>query len=210
MPSKKPLMIGIAGGTGSGKSTFAKLLQKQFRGQVVVISMDMYYKDQSDLPLEERLQANMDKPEALDLDLLCKQLFSLREGKSIERPIYNFIDHTRSKETIHVKPHPVVIVEGIFAFVNERLRELLDLEVYLEVDNDLRLVRRISRDVEEGRNGSLEGALNQYLTSARPMHKIYVEPQREWADIIVLWNDKKPDAVEVIAARIKERLAFHE
>jgi len=208
--SLKPLIIAIAGGTGSGKSTFAQLLKEKVPVGTVIVSQDMYYKDQSSLPLEERLLSNMDTPEALDINLLCQDLKLLLEEKPIHRPIYNFSDHTRSVETVAIPPTPVVIIEGIFAFATEQLRWLTGLEIYLEVDDDLRLARRIMRDVREKRNGSLEGALNQYLTSARPMHKMFVEPQRVWADIIINWNDRKPDAVDVVAAKIKQHLISHD
>ena len=208
--SLKPLIIAIAGGTGSGKSTFAQLLKEKVPIGTVIVSQDMYYKDQSSLPLEERLLSNMDTPEALDINLLCQDLKLLLEEKPIHRPIYNFSDHTRSVETVAIPPTPVVIIEGIFAFATEQLRWLTGLEIYLEVDDDLRLARRIMRDVREKRNGSLEGALNQYLTSARPMHKMFVEPQRVWADIIINWNDRKPDAVDVVAAKIKQHLISHD
>jgi len=208
--SLKPLIIAIAGGTGSGKSTFAQLLKEKVPIGTVIVSQDMYYKDQSSLPLEERLLSNMDTPEALDINLLCQDLKLLLEEKPIHRPTYNFSDHTRSVETVAIPPTPVVIIEGIFAFATEQLRWLTGLEIYLEVDDDLRLARRIMRDVREKRNGSLEGALNQYLTSARPMHKMFVEPQRVWADIIINWNDRKPDAVDVVAAKIKQHLISHD
>lgn len=210
MNDKKSLIIAIAGGTGSGKSSFAALLKERVPVGTVIISQDMYYKDQSNQPLEERLSANMDTPLALDIELLCQHLKSLLNGEPISCPIYNFSDHTRSKETLEIPATPVIILEGIFAFATQELRQLTELEIFLEVDDDLRLSRRIIRDVKEKRNGSLEGALNQYLTSARPMHKMYVEPQREWADIIINWNDHNPDAVDVVAAKIKQYLTLHE
>lgn len=203
----KPFIIAIAGGTGSGKSLFAEILAKKFPGKIASVPQDMYYKDQGNLPLERREKTNMDTPDALDITLLVSHIRRLSEGKTIERPVYDFPTHTRSQETKPIAPKPVIIVEGLLTLSTKQLRELFDLTIYIDVDPDLRLARRIQRDVKEKRNKSLEASIEQYLTSARPMHRIYVEPQKNHADLIIPWSDMNMDAVDTVAARIKERIA---
>jgi uridine kinase len=206
MEKKSVFIVGIVGATGSGKSLFARMLSEKFGGRVVHIASDMYYKDQSKQPLAKRIKTNMDRPQAIDFALLVKHLKKLMRGEAIAQPIYNFAQHTRRKKTISVQPKPVIIIEGLLILAAQQLREFFDLKIYLEVDDDLRLARRIKRDVEEKRSKSLEEAIEQYLTSARPMHKIYVEPQKELADIIIPWNLKDQEAVDTIAARVREML----
>jgi uridine kinase len=206
MSSKPVFIIGIVGATGSGKSMFSKMLSDKFIGKVVHIASDMYYKDQSHEPFAKRVLGNMDRPRALDFSLLAKHLKMLINGKSIKRPIYDFAKHVRKKRAVVVEPKPVIIVEGLLILADKKLRDFFDLKIYLEVDDDLRLARRIKRDVKEGRNKSLEAAIEQYLTSARPMYKLYVEPQKDLADIIIPWNDMDQEAVNTISARIREKL----
>jgi uridine kinase len=206
MAKKSAFIIGIVGPTGSGKSMFAKMLSDKFKGKVVHIASDMYYKDQSNMPLEKRILSNMDCPQALDFALLVEHLEQLMQCKSIEQPIYDFATHTRIKKTVHIEPKGVIIVEGLLILVEKRLRDFFDLKIYIEVDNDLRLARRIKRDVAEKRNVSLEASIEQYLHSARPMNKVYVEPQKDMADIIIPWNRMDQEAVSTIAARIREML----
>ncbi|MCL5411259.1 MAG: uridine kinase [Patescibacteria group bacterium] len=197
-----PYVIAIAGGTGSGKSMFANLLEERFEKEVLVLPMDMYYKDQSHLPLVERLVSNMDNPHALDVTLFIEHLRRLSRGMDIEQPIYNFPTHTRNKKTVTLSSRPVIIAEGLLSFATNELREMCDLKIYIEVDDDIRLARRILRDVAEKRSETIEASLAQYLSSARPMHKIYVQPQKEFADLIIPWENEDKAAVDVVAARI--------
>lgn len=202
----RPFIIAIAGGTGSGKSLFAKILAKRFPSKVLSIPQDMYYKDQSNLPLERRMSANMDTPDAVDISLLASHIEVLAEGKPVRQPLYDFLTHTRKKKTKRLAAKPVIVVEGLLTLSTKNLRELFDLAIFLDVDPDLRLARRIQRDVKEKRNKSLEASIEQYLTSARPMHKIYVEPQRNHADLIIPWSDMNMSAIDTVAARIRERI----
>jgi uridine kinase len=206
MNQKSVFIIGIVGATGSGKSMFAKMLSDRFAGRVVHIASDMYYKDQSHEPLAKRIMANMDRPQALDFPLLVQHLKKLSKGESIKQPIYNFSKHTREKRTITVEPKSVIIIEGLLILAEKRLRDFFDLKIYLDVDDDLRLARRIRRDVKEKRNKSLEAAIEQYLISARPMYKLYVEPQKDLADIVIPWNNMDQEAVDTVSARIREML----
>jgi len=206
----KPFLIGIAGGTGSGKSTFARLVAKKFRRQVLVLSQDMYYKDQSGQPLPERKKANMDCPDALDNNLLFEHLQKLQNNRDIDAPVYNFANHTRLRTVKHLKPKKVIILEGLLALAVKKLRNLFDLKIYVEVDSDLRLARRILRDVREGREKSSTGSIKQYLSSAYPMHRRYVEPQRKYADLIVPWDNMGYEAMETVVARIEGELQERE
>lgn len=206
MTKKAVFIIGIVGATGSGKSMFAKMLSDRFTGKVVHIASDMYYKDQSNEPLAKRIISNMDQPQAIDFSLLVQHLKKLSKGASIEQPIYDFAKHTRVKSTLIIKPKSVIIIEGLLILAEKRLRDFFDLKIYLEVDDDLRLARRIKRDVKEKRSKSLEAAIEQYSISARPMYKLYVEPQKDLADIIIPWNKMDQEAVDTISARIREML----
>lgn len=204
--SNSPFLIGIAGGTGSGKSLFAKMITKYFPNKILTISHDMYYKDQSNVSLEERKKTNMDVPEALDNRLLFRDLVELKKGKAVELPDYDFVSHTRKKEGIWVNSKSVIIVEGILTLSTKYLRDFFDLKIYIEVDPDLRLARRIIRDVKEHRERNLEESIDQYLTSAYPMHYRYVVPQMKYADLVIPWNKMSHEAVETVAARIKDEL----
>lgn len=195
-------IVGITGSTGSGKTTFAKSLQKELKDQAVLLSSDMYYKDQSSLPFKQRFTQNMDQPEAFDNQLLISHIKKLSSGENIEAPIYDFTDHTRKKETRSLKAKPIVIVEGLLIFASPQLRSLFDLKVFLEADADLRVCRRVLRDVADRRDGSLESAIKQYLFSARPMDKIYVSPQKKYADVVVDWNEEDLKKVRRLARRI--------
>jgi uridine kinase len=180
---------------------FAQLLAERFKQLVMIVPMDMYYKDQSALPLRERLEKNMDNPEAFDISLLVEHLHQLVLGREISQPIYDFSTHSRVKNT-RVGSRPVIIVEGLLAFALKQLRDLYDLRIYLTVDDDVRLARRILRDLEEKRSKTLEGAIGQYLSSARPMHRVFVEPQKDFADIIIPWENETQEAIETVSARI--------
>jgi uridine kinase len=206
MTKKSVFIIGIVGATGSGKSMFAKMLSDRFAGKVVHIASDMYYKDQSNEPLAQRIMANMDRPQAIDFALLVEHLKKLSKGEKIKQPTYDFAKHVRRKRTVTIEPKSVIIIEGLLILAVKKLRDFFDLKLYIDVDADLRLARRIKRDVKEKRNKSLEAAIEQYLISARPMYRLYVEPQKDLADIIIPWNKRDQEAVNTISARIREML----
>lgn len=199
-----PLFIGIAGGTGSGKSTFADGLKEIFGDKITVIAYDNYYKPQNDIPMEDRVRTNYDCPEALDTSLLVTHLCALRRGENIEMPIYDFRIHTRTEETVTVEPGPIIIVDGILTFFEEELREIFDIKIYADADADERILRRLRRDVTE-RGRDIDGVIDQYLSTVKPMHGIYVEPTKKYADIIINGGRNKT-ALDVVAARIKREI----
>lgn len=200
----KPYIIGVAGGSGSGKSTFTNRIKEKFGDSVAVLYHDNYYKRQDDVPFEERVKVNYDHPASLETDLLTKHLEALKRGESIESPVYDFSKHNRSNEKIVVEPKAVIIVEGILLFNDERLRELCDLKIYVEADADERILRRIIRDTEE-RGRDIKGIISQYLTTVKPMHYLYVEPTKSLADIVI--NSGMNDiAFELVSRKISEIL----
>ena len=178
------VIIGVAGGTGSGKSTFTNRLKDEFKDNVSVIYYDNYYKRRDDVTLEERKGFNYDHPDAFDTELLVQHMKALKAGSAIECPVYDFTQYNRSDETITVKPSKVIIVEGILVLQDERLRNLLDIKIFVEADADERILRRVIRDVKE-RGRDVEGIARQYLTTVKPMHYIYVEPTKALADIVI-------------------------
>lgn len=199
------LIIGIAGGTGSGKTTVVQKITDRFRkGEVVVIPQDSYYKDNSDMPLEERQKLNFDHPDAIDFDLLIKHLGELKQGKSIEQPIYSYITCTRSKtETIPVKPANIIIIEGILIFTNSRLRKLLDILVFVDADPDDRLLRVITRDTME-RGKSVANVLERYEKTVKPMHLQFIEPTKRYADLILPQGGHNQVGIDMLIARIEK------
>ncbi len=199
------LVIGIAGGSGSGKTTLMKRLVEQFGNDVAVLSHDNYYKRHDELTFEERAALNYDEPEALDTSLLVYQLDQLRHGRAIDCPVYDFALHNRSDETIHVEPRRVIIVEGIMIFVDPDLRQLMDIKIFVDTDADIRLCRRIKRDVTK-RGRSLESVLNQYKQTVKPMHEKYVEPSKRHADLVVPEGGKNQVALDMIEGRIRRHL----
>ena len=199
------LVIGIAGGSGSGKTTLMKRLVEQFGSDVAVLSHDNYYKRHDELTFEERAALNYDEPEALDTSLLVYQLDQLRHGRAIDCPVYDFALHNRSDETIHVEPRRVIIVEGIMIFVDPDLRQLMDIKIFVDTDADIRLCRRIKRDVTK-RGRSLESVLNQYKQTVKPMHEKYVEPSKRHADLVVPEGGKNQVALDMIEGRIRRHL----
>ena len=202
----KPLIIGIAGGTGSGKSTVARKVAEALRqASVAAIDMDGYYRNFSHLPMDERRKINWDHPDAFDWDLLVMQLRALAAGEAIEKPMYDFVTHTRRAETQRGAPVDVVVVDGILLFADARVRELCDVKVFVDADSDIRLVRRIQRDMRV-RGRPLEEILQQYLTTVQPMHLQFVEPSKRYADIIVPRGGHNTIAVEMIIAKIRQRL----
>ena len=184
------IIIGIAGGSGSGKSTFTNRVKKYFGDDVTVIYHDNYYRRQDGIPFEKRVTVNYDHPDSLETDLLVEHLKQLKEGKTVECPVYDYNQHNRSNEVIKIEPKPVILVEGILLLADERIRDLLDIKVYVEADADERILRRILRDVEE-RGRDLHGIIDQYLATVKPMHYMYVEPTRAKADIVI--NSGKND-----------------
>ena len=202
---KNILVIGIAGGTGSGKTTLMKNLVAQFGGNVTVLSHDNYYKRHDELPYEERAKLNYDEPGAFDTSLMVYHLSELRAGRAIDCPIYDFTIHNRSGETVRVEPRPVIIVEGILIFENEALRELMDIRIFVDTDADIRLCRRIRRDVRK-RGRTLESVLDQYQATVKPMHEKYVEPSKKYADLVVPEGGKNTIALDMIVGRIQRHL----
>ena len=199
------LVIGIAGGTGSGKTTLMNNLIDQFRDHVTLLSHDNYYKRHDDLTYEERCQLNYDEPAAMETELRVQHLDALRHGQEIDCPVYDFTVHNRSGETIRVVPKKVIIVEGILIFADEALRELMDIKIFVDTDADVRLCRRIKRDVNK-RGRSLESVLTQYQTTVKPMHEKYVEPSKKYAHIVVLEGGKNQVALDMIMNVISRHL----
>ena len=201
----KILVIGIAGGTGSGKTTLMNNLITTFSGSVTLLSHDNYYKRHDELTYDERCQLNYDEPAALETDLMARHLDSLRHGEAIDCPVYDFTVHNRSDATIRITPEKVIIVEGILIFENKELRDLMDIKIFVDTDDDIRLCRRIARDVRE-RGRSLESVIDQYQTTVKPMHEQYVEPSKKFADIIVPEGGKNLVALDMIMGRIRRHL----
>ena len=199
------LVIGIAGGTGSGKTTLMKNIITRFGDVVTVLSHDNYYRRRDELTYEERCRINYDEPAALETDLMARHLDALRRGQSIDCPVYDFTQHNRSGETIRIVPKNVIIVEGILIFENEPLRNLMDIKIFVDTDADVRLCRRIKRDVNK-RGRTLESVLLQYQQTVKPMHEKYVEPSKKYADIVVPEGGKNPVALDMIMLRIQKHL----
>ena len=199
-----PMLIGIAGGTGSGKSTFAEGLKKLFPEDITIISYDNYYKPQDHLTMEERVKTNYDCPDALDTDLLVKHLRQLLSGECVDVPNYDFCRHTRCSEVTHLCPTSVIIIDGILTFHDERLRELFDIKIYADADADERILRRLRRDVTE-RGRDIDGVIDQYVSTVKVMHGIYVEPTKKYADIIIN-GGRNSVALDIVASRIKRKL----
>lgn len=199
-----PIVIGIAGGTGSGKSTLASKIQQVLAPNVVLVEQDAYYKDLSHLSEEERDETNFDHPSSLDFDRLCTDLRVLKSGKAIERPIYDFKTHTRVESTVRIEPAEVIIVEGILLFADPSIRELMDLKLYVETDDDIRILRRIERDIQE-RGRDLAGVHHQYVTTVKPMHKQFVEPSKQYADVIIPGGSDTTAALTLILEGLRTR-----
>ena len=200
------LIIGIAGGTGSGKTTVVQQIVEELpKDEVCIISQDSYYHDTSELSYDERVKINFDHPKAIDFDLLVAHLKELRKGNSIEQPVYSFVEHNRTKETLKTIPKKVVIVEGILILTNPSLRELFDIKLFVHADNDERLIRRLKRDISE-RGRDLNEVLNRYQSTLKPMHQQFIEPTKEFADIIIPTNRYNTVAVRLIRNIIHQRL----
>ncbi|MDA9025607.1 uridine kinase [Flavobacteriaceae bacterium] len=200
------LVIGIAGGTGSGKTTVVnQIIQELPEGEVCVISQDSYYKDTSHLLFDERTKINFDHPKAIDFDLLVAHLKELKKGNAIDQPIYSFVEHNRTKETITMYPKKVIIVEGILILTHTDIRKLFDVKLYVHADSDERLIRRLRRDMSE-RGRDLDEVINRYQNTLKPMHQQFIEPTKEFADIIIPNNRYNTVAVNLLRKIINQRL----
>ena len=183
-PLQAQILVGIAGGTGSGKTTLADQIVNYFGDDAILLQQDSYYKDLSPLPFEERKTVNFDHPDSLDFSLLRDHLISLKNNRSIKKPTYDFVTHTRTEEYEVISPRKIVVVEGILLLADAKIRELFDLKVYIDTDDDIRILRRLERDINE-RGRHFESVKTQYITTVKPMHKKYVEPSKDYADIVV-------------------------
>ncbi len=200
------LIIGIAGGTGCGKTTVVNTILNEFKkDEVVVISQDSYYKNTSHLSYQERVKINFDHPKSIDFDLLIKHLNQLKLGKTVAQPIYSFIEHDRTDDTKTTHPKKVIIVEGILILTNPKLRDLFDIKIFVHADSDERLIRRLKRDISE-RGRDLNEILTRYKTTLKPMHQQFIEPMKEYADIIIPNNKYNTVAIDIVKTIISERL----
>jgi uridine kinase len=207
---RRPIFIGITGGTGSGKSTIAREIYNKFGEQcIAMIEQDSYYKDQSQLSFEDRTKTNYDHPDAFDTELIVKHLNMLLSGQAVEKPIYDFEVHNRKNETITVAPREIVILEGIMILEDPEIRDLLDIKIYVDTDADVRIIRRMVRDINE-RGRTVESVINQYLNVVRPMHMQFIEPTKRYADIIIPEGGHNRVAIDIIVANIKQFLQREE
>ncbi|MDF2066252.1 uridine kinase [Bacillus sp. Cr_A10] len=203
MSNRTPLIIGIAGGSGSGKTSVTNAISEVFKDHsVVVIEQDYYYKDQSHLKFEERLNTNYDHPLAFDNDLLIEHVSNLLNNKAIEKPVYDYAQHTRSTKTIIIEPKDVIILEGILVLEDERLRDLMDIKLFVDTDSDLRIIRRILRDINE-RGRTVDSVVEQYINVVRPMHNQFIEPTKRYADVIIPEGGQNEVAIDLMVTKIK-------
>ncbi|KEO85194.1 uridine kinase [Tumebacillus flagellatus] len=201
---KRPVLIGIAGGTGSGKTSVAREITRNIAPEnIVLIEQDNYYKDQTQMTMAQRVLTNYDHPNAFDNDLLFEHLTQMLEGQAIEKPIYNFAEHTRATYTERVEPKQVVILEGIMVLEDARLRDLMDIKIFVDTDADVRIIRRILRDIKE-RGRSIESVVEQYMGVVRPMHMQFIEPTKKYADLIIPEGGKNQVAIDVLVAKVNE------
>ena len=204
---REPFIIGVAGGTGSGKTTVSRRIQEAVNiDHIAYIQHDDYYKDQSHLSMEDRVKTNYDHPDSLETTLLVQHLHTLKSGEPVDIPVYDFSRHTRSTETRRIHPAPVILVEGILIFVERELRELMDVRIFVDTDADIRFIRRLRRDMVE-RNRALDSIVSQYLATVRPMHLDFVEPSKRYAHVIVPQGGNNRVAMEMIVSRIQTLLA---
>jgi uridine kinase len=208
-PGKQPFVIGVAGGTGSGKTTVSRRIQEAVNiNHIAYIQHDNYYRDQGQLSMDQRVRTNYDHPNSLETELLVQHLLSLRAGQAIDMPMYDFSLHTRSTQTQRVEPAPIILIEGILIFVEKELRELMDVRVFVDTDADIRFIRRLRRDMNE-RGRSLDSVVQQYMGTVRPMHMEFVEPSKRYADIIVPRGGDNRVAMEMIVSRVDALLREH-
>ena len=207
MEKRKPIVIGVTGGSGSGKTSVSRKILENFPELTIVkIDQDYYYKDQSHMTMDERVKTNYDHPSAFDNELLYNHLLELIEGRAVELPVYDYVNHTRSKEQKHQEPKDVIIIEGMFGLYSEKLRELMDIKIFVDTPSDLRILRRLLRDINE-RGRTVESVINQYLVSVRPMHEKYIKPTKQYADIIVPDGGYNDIAIDILITKIKSLLA---
>lgn len=202
------IVIGMAGGTGSGKTTLAYKLKEAFQDDIVMLSHDYYYKSNSNLPFEERIKLSYDHPNAFDTDLLIEHIKMLKQGEAIAHPVYSFVEYTRLKEKVETKPAKVIIIEGLLIFENKELCDLMDIKVFVDTDADVRILRRLVRDVKE-RGRDMDSVVNQYLNTVKPMHEQFVEPSKKRADIIIPEGGFNSVALEMLLERVKNFITTH-
>lgn len=199
--NKEVILIGVAGGSGSGKSTLIERIKEEFKNQITVICHDSYYRRQEGRTYEERATVNYDHPDAFETELMVEHIKALKNRQEIEQPVYDYTIHNRTSQTVTVKPAKVIVVDGILIFENKELRDMFDIKVYVDTDADVRIIRRILRDVQE-RARSLESVITQYLTTVKPMHEQFVEPSKKYADIIIPEGGHNTVALEMLINRI--------
>lgn len=210
MPKPTPIVIGVAGGSGSGKTTVANvILQRVGSHRIAYLPHDAYYRDLSELPPNQRAEVNFDHPDSLENDLLRKHILALKTWKSIELPVYDFSHHSRTDQTIHVEPQRVILVEGILIFAETALRKIFDVKIFVDTDADIRFIRRLRRDISE-RGRTTETVVHQYLDTVRPMHLEFVEPSKRYADVIIPEGGMNAVAMDMVIARIESLLAGEE
>lgn len=206
----KPVIIGVTGGSGSGKTTVSRAIFEQLHGHsLLMLQEDSYYNDQSDMPFEERIKTNYDHPNAFDTELLVKQLKGLLDWKTIEKPIYDYTEHTRSSEVEKVEPKEVIILEGILVLNDPALRDLMDIKIFVDTDDDIRIIRRIQRDIEE-RGRSLQSVIDQYKSTVKPMYHQFIEPTKRYADIIVPEGGENQVAIDLLVTKVRDILRKRE
>lgn len=206
----KPVIIGVTGGSGSGKTTVSRAIFEQLHGHsLLMLQEDSYYNDQSDMPFEERIKTNYDHPNAFDTELLVKQLKDLLDWKAIEKPIYDYTEHTRSSEVEKVEPKEVIILEGILVLNDPALRDLMDIKIFVDTDDDIRIIRRIQRDIEE-RGRSLQSVIDQYKSTVKPMYHQFIEPTKRYADIIVPEGGENQVAIDLLVTKVRDILRKRE
>lgn len=204
--NERPIVIGVTGGSGSGKTSVSRAILKALPNHsILLFEQDSYYKDQSHLSFEERLDTNYDHPLAFDTDLLIEHLKELMSYRSIEKPVYDYEAHTRSQSVIHQEPKEVIIVEGILILEDERLRDLMDIKVYVDTEDDIRIIRRIKRDIED-RGRSLDSVIGQYLGVVKPMHSQFIEPTKKYADVIIPEGGKNQVAIDLLTTKVRSIL----
>lgn len=199
---KEVIVIGVAGGSASGKTTVAARLKEEYNDNVELICHDSYYLAHDDMPFEERVKINYDHPNAFDTERMLKDIRSLKQGIAIDCPVYSYSEHNRTKETVHIRATKVIIIEGFLIFENKELRDLMDIKIFVDTDADERLVRRILRDVKE-RGRSLESVITQYIKTVKPMHEQFVEPTKKYADVIIPRGGENQVALQIVMNRIK-------
>ena len=201
---KRPVIIGVTGGSGSGKTSVSRAIFDSLNGHsLLMIQEDSYYKSQDDISFDERVKVNYDHPNAFDTDLLIEQLGDLLEWKAIDIPVYDYVQHTRSKKTVHVEPKEVIIVEGILVLNDPRLRDLMDIKIFVDTDDDIRIIRRIQRDLEES-GRSLQSVIDQYLSTVKPMYHQFIEPTKRYADIIVPEGGENQVAIDILVTKVRD------